>query len=485
MFPLTAAISMKTTLESRRNSFQQEQLGSSTRPAKPPDSCNDVRSAKLRWFFRCLTVALGLTQIVLARNTVGPDARSYLEIARAILRHDWPMVPNAYWSVLYPWLLAPMLAILKPSLRWEFPVAHALAFPVLLLCIAALEFFWASVLRLKDSSANGSSGTSAIPSWQFWALGYSFFIWLVVGDLITAINPDLSMTTLALFSAGLLNRIAMAPNARRGLYVWFGLSLGLGYLVKAVLFPMGIVFLVTAAFVTRRCFPARKWHFASAALIFSLIALPEVALLSHVKHRPTFSDAGKLNFAWSNYHLPQRNWQGEPRGSGTPLHPTRKIFDHPAIYEFNGPVRSSYSPWYDPSYWNDGMSPVLQPRVVARHVLTEVAVLGEILRHPTAWIVGIVVILLGCNLRQTLMGIAGAWYLVSNRDDCLCPPLPDAGGKPLFGALGDSALGSAAGGRAAEAGNRALVWDCHCAGLARDDRCDCPSRVWRVDPWLS
>jgi hypothetical protein len=230
---------------------------------------------------------------------------------------------------------------------------------------------------------------------------------------MTAINPDLSMTTLALFSAGLLNRIAMGPNARRGLYVWFGLCLGLGYLVKAVLFPMALIFLALAVIVTRRSFLTSKWHLASAALIFSLIALPEIALLSHVKHRLTFSDAGKLNFAWYTYHLPQRNWHGEPRWSGTPVHPTRRVFDHPAIYEFNGPLRSSYPPWYDPSYWNDGMSPALQPGVVARHVLTEVAALAEILRHPTAWILGILLILLSCDLRPTLTGIAAVWYLVA------------------------------------------------------------------------
>jgi len=75
----------------------------------------------IRWLFRCLAVALALAQIVVGRNTFGPDPRSYLELARAILRHDWAMVINAYWSALYPWLLAAALGVVKPSLRWEFP----------------------------------------------------------------------------------------------------------------------------------------------------------------------------------------------------------------------------------------------------------------------------------------------------------------------------------------------------------------------------
>ncbi|HEY1659420.1 MAG TPA: hypothetical protein VGG14_13795, partial [Candidatus Sulfotelmatobacter sp.] len=378
------------------------------------ESPHQSQCVQLRWFFRCLTVALGFTQIVLARNTVGPDARSYLEIARAILRGDWAMVINAYWSVLYPWMLAPMLAILRPSLRWEFPVAHLLAFPVLLLCIWAFEFFWSSLLQLRESGERYAGYIAPIPAWQFWVLGYSFLIWLVVGDLITAINPDLSMTTIALFSAGLVNRIVLARQTKAGPYLWFGACLGLGYLTKAVLFPMGFVFLGVTALVLWRfsLLQARKRLLAAAALIFVCISLPEIALLSNAKHRLTFSDAGKLNFAWYTYNLPQRNWQGEPRWSGTPVHPTRKIFEHPAVYEFNGPLRSSYPPWYDPSYWNEGLSPTFQAKVVTKHVLAQTAKLAEILRHPTAWIVGIALIFLMADWVGTWKGIATARYLL-------------------------------------------------------------------------
>ena len=93
---------------------------------------------------------MGLAQIVVGSNTFGPDPRSYMELARAILRHDWAMATNAYWSALYPWLLAAVLGVVKPSLRWEFPVAHALSFPMYLAAIAAFEFFWTSLLRLRE-----------------------------------------------------------------------------------------------------------------------------------------------------------------------------------------------------------------------------------------------------------------------------------------------------------------------------------------------
>jgi len=83
-----------------------------------------------------------------------------------------------------------------------------------------------------------------------------------------------------------------------------------------------------------------------------------------------------------------------------PFIPREKLFDHPAVYEFNGPLRSSYPPWFDPTYWNDGLSPTFRFGTVARHVLHELFVLGTMLLHPTAWLVGMFLILLAPILRK-------------------------------------------------------------------------------------
>ena len=120
------------------------------------------------------------------------------------------------------------------------------------------------------------------------------------------------------------------------------------------------------------------------SLAFVALATPQIVLLSLAKGRVTFSDTGKLAYAWYNYGLPLRNWQGQPAGSGTPVHPTRKLYEHPAVYEFNGPIRSSYPPWYDPSYWNEGLSPHFQLGTVARHVVHDTVELGANFLHPSA-----------------------------------------------------------------------------------------------------
>jgi hypothetical protein len=368
----------------------------------------------LRWVFRCLAAGLALAQIVVGRNTFGPDPRSYMELARAILRHDWAMATNAYWSALYPWLLAAVLGIVKPSLRWEFPVAHALSFPMYLAAIAAFEFFWASLLQRRDAATHGRAQKNLpIPSAQMWVLGYSLFVWATVGDLVLLINPDLLVATSVLLAAGLLIRMEIGGGAPRSLYVWFGICLGFGYLAKAILFPMAFVFLAMMIAISGRPLRRQGRRMALAWLIFVGIASPEIALLSHSKGRLTFSDTGKLNLAWFNYNLPYRNWRGDPPGTGTPVHPTRKLFDHPAVYEFNGPLRSSYPPWFDPSYWNEGLSPTFELGTVARHALHEAHELGSLLLHPTAWLLGMLLILLGSDLKETLKGIAHHWYLLA------------------------------------------------------------------------
>jgi hypothetical protein len=44
-------------------------------------------------------------------------------------------------------------------------------------------------------------------------------------------------------------------------------------------------------------------------------------------------------------------------GTGKPAHPTRKISSDPDLFEFASPIQGSYPPWYDPSYWYEGVRP--------------------------------------------------------------------------------------------------------------------------------
>jgi 4-amino-4-deoxy-L-arabinose transferase-like glycosyltransferase len=133
------------------------------------------------------------------------------------------------------------------------------------------------------------------------------------------------------------------------------LVLGLGYLAKAFLFPMGFIFLALAlAIGTQR--PRRIAKPLLSLVVFLLVASPLVLVLSAQKGRFTFSDAGKLNYVWHvNKVKPWVHWQGGPEGAGTPVHPVRKLSEQPVVYEFSQPVKGTYPAFQDPSYWYEGV----------------------------------------------------------------------------------------------------------------------------------
>jgi hypothetical protein len=302
----------------------------------------------------------------------------------------------------------------KPTLRWEYPLLHLLNFLIFIVALGGFEFFWNGLLTAEAFNRIPSrhEGPQPLPTSAVWILGYALFIWLTVGSIIWVLGPDLCVATVALFVAGLLVRIktSHAVTAGKGLYIWLGVALGLGYLAKAVMFPMAFVFLGIA--LCLRLNWRNVVNVGLALLIFASLAIPQMIVLSRVKGRLTFSDGGKLNFAWGSYGLPDCNWQGQPVGSGLPLHPTRMLNAHPEMFEFNGPIRASYPPWYDPSYWNEGMSPKFRIDLVFHHFVRNATSILVDFTRPRIWLVGVILLFFFCEPGATVRGVSQYWYLI-------------------------------------------------------------------------
>lgn len=368
---------------------------------------------KVRWMFRLVAVTLGTFQAWAARNVINPDGRSHLEVARAYLRTDWSMAVNAYWGPLYSWIMAAVLGATKPGLRAEFPVIHAMNFVLFVFLILAFELFWSELLLSSQAVRNHDSGDKAArpPTSVLWLMGYALFIWLTTSLLVPLINADLCVAIFVLLDLGLLLKINNRLIPGSPVFIFFGMALAAGYMAKAVMFPIGFVFLALSAVSCN--YAGNRKRLVWSLLIFLFLSAPVILSFSHAKGHLTFSESGKLPFAWSNYNLPIRNWQGEPPSSGIPLHPTRKIYDHPAVFEFNGPIRASYPPWYDPSYWNAGMSPTFSTKVVLRHALQNLPEMAASLLLPRIWLCGLLVLFLFSQLRATAAGILRHWYLLT------------------------------------------------------------------------
>jgi hypothetical protein len=297
---------------------------------------------------------------------MNPDGICYLDLGDAFFQHKWFEVVNGYWSPLYAYLLGLALFMVKPARWWEFPTAHAVNFVLFLFSLAGFEFFLRTLrqdLRTnpRDETVQGLTEPSLL------ALSYAIFLWTSL-ELITVwdISPDMCLAALIYLAAGLLLRIRRRFSV--ALSIALGIVLGLAYLTKAIMFPLGLVFILIGLFCIQR--QAMTRYLFSVTITFLVISGPWLVALSHAKGRLDFGDSGRL--AYSAYVAPGGrllNWQGQPPGSGVPLHTTRRIFENPPVYEFASPIGGTYPPSDDPSYWNEGRKWKFDARAQATVIL--------------------------------------------------------------------------------------------------------------------
>jgi len=297
---------------------------------------------------------------------MGADGIAYLDIGDAYWRGDWAAAVNAMWSPFYSWLTGLALRLFQPSPFQEFTVVRLLNFALYLLSLAAFVFFLRELERFRrtqmndgdvsaDSHADSHAGSHALPRRAWLVFAYTLFIWTSLSmNRVARTSPDVLVSGLVFIASAVLLRIRMR-RAGWLTFALFGLTLGLGYLAKTFMFPLAFVFLLSGLFAygdARRAVP----RITLALVVFLAVSAPFVVAISRAKGRLTIGDTGRLNYAWHvNGTQPFIHWQGEPGGRGTPAHPTRKLFDAPALYEFAAPVAGSYPPWYDPTYWYEGV----------------------------------------------------------------------------------------------------------------------------------
>jgi hypothetical protein len=362
------------------------------------------------WIFLC--VLLGAAQSWICRYTMISDGISYLDIGDAYFRRDWAAAINAYWSPLYSWLLGFGLYLLKPSIWWEFVVVHLVNFSIYVGALFSFRFLMHAVLRLlRETRSLQSTLGVPLPEDALLALGYSLFLWcgLIMAD-VGRVIPDLLVAGILFLIAGCL--VETGARASYGKYALFGLLSGSAYLGKAIMFPLGFGLLAILLFSGK----LTKHRVAGVLLAlgtFLTVCSPFIYSLSKSKGRFTAGDTGKLVYSALVYPgKEQAHWQGEPAGSGIPLHTTRKLMDDPPVFEFAEPIRGTYPPWDDPSYWNDGTRWNFHLRSQLRVLLQSSLSYQRLLVEELGLLCGAVIFLLlgGAPTRRAL---AANWPLLA------------------------------------------------------------------------
>ncbi len=317
----------------------------------------------LRWAFRLLALGIGAMHTVVAirSQSMNEDGIGYLDLGQAWWLGDWDSAINITWSPLYAWIIGGVVELTQPSVWWEFPVVQICNFGIYVLALLAFEYFWRQLTRVYFAPTGEQGVDARFPPAVWMAVGCSLFIWVSLNLIaIWAVTPDMCVAALLYLAAGLLLKTS-ATDARASTAVLFGFTLGLAYLAKSAMFPLGIAGLVLAALIPGSA-GARLARFARAFVGFLIVAGPVVALTSMSVGHPSFGEVGRFTYMKHVNGLDWPQWQQATGVRGAPVHPPRKIHDDPAAWEFATPIGGTYPLAYDPAWWTQGLEPTIALR---------------------------------------------------------------------------------------------------------------------------
>jgi hypothetical protein len=378
---------------------------------------NDATELRLRKrltaSFWALVILLGAVESWIGRAAMNTDGISYLDVASAFSRHEWAVGVNAYWSPLYPFLLGIALRILKPSSYGEFPVLHLVNFLIFLASAAAFQFALSRLIYFRRKRAViPNRQPYVLPEWSLFALGYALFLWISLQLMpISVVSPDMTVALFVYLAAGIVLGMGAGLNRVQD-FVLLAIVLGFGYLAKAPMLPVGIVFLAMACFLAGGIRKALV-RIPLAVVAMMLVASPFVVMLSHIQGRPTWGDSANLNYVWYVNDLPRYHWQGGPLpGNGKPIHPTNRLSQDPPVYGFNG--NGTYAVWYDPAYWNQGARPVLELKSIMRQIFENLLLYEKVILHEQAavLVICLLLFLIGGRAKLAFQSVREYWMLL-------------------------------------------------------------------------
>ena len=345
--------------------------------------------------------------------SVGDDGVSYLDLSDAWRNHDWLTAANGCWSPAYPVLLAAVLSVSRLSAFWEPVVIRGLNVLLYIGAMFSFAFFWREQTRSMERRAAAMGAENILPRRSWFLLGFALFLFFAVQFIgVNLVSPDLALFASVLLVGGIMVRIKDG-SLNWGLFAWLGAVCAIGYLIKAIMFPLTFVFL-GVAFLTASQKRSIVPRLALTLAVFILIGGPWILMLSRAKGRLTYSDVGRLNYLWfasegfNDYGYPFP-WNPAP-GEGTPVHPMRDLLASPHVFEFRAPFRGSYPLWDDPSYWYEGAKVPIHLRQQLRTIVNALNGYPHIVELQGALLVGALFLMLAAGPRAKR--VLRAWYLI-------------------------------------------------------------------------
>ena len=316
---------------------------------------------RLRLSFWSLGIVLATFQTWNSRHYATTDGVSYMDMSDGVLRgQDWHRLITGIWSPLYPAILGLFRRIFAPTPAQEMTFDHLVNIPIFLLAFASFEFLLRSVTREFFSAEAGNR--PRVPRWAFLTLAYSLFLWASISAItLISLRPDMLMSAFLYLVTGLLIRMrGRRPDLRS--YLVLGAVLGVSFLAKAPMLPIGMLILAASVLVVTAWRRAIPMAVGAAVVLFLIGSFYFVPLSRSIGHF-SLGESGNFNYIVYIDHA-NPNWYLTDPGmaKGVATHRVRRILSDPPTYEFSIGLPVTHPLKFDPSYWTHGLKPVFNLR---------------------------------------------------------------------------------------------------------------------------
>src|SRR5215469_14305882 len=324
-------MSAKTVPLQRRSAHEGASLHLISSMKPPP-------LGKVRAIFWTMGILAACFQAWLFRYEVTADSISYLDMSDGALPgFSWHRLISGVWSPLYPLLLGIARRLFGVSAAREIAFSHWLNVPIFVFAFACFEVFLYQWLRLDSHQDRiHSPDTIRLPDWACASVAYAPFLWSSLSAITLRFGrPDMLMSGFVYLAVGVLLAMRARP-ARWSAYLGLGTILGVGYLAKAPMLPIGVLILLVSLIVVENWRPALKMAIASGVITL-LIGSAYFVPLSLARGQFTLGKSGAYNYLVNVDRAGSAGgWYMEHpgHGAGAFAHPPTEVFSSPSVYVF-------------------------------------------------------------------------------------------------------------------------------------------------------
>ncbi|MDZ4833650.1 MAG: hypothetical protein SGJ27_07700 [Candidatus Melainabacteria bacterium] len=346
---------------------------------------------------------------------------------------DWTNAINGYWSPLYPFILGMAIKFFNPALSDQLFMARIVNIIILVGLMFSFDFFlkqfidfyndrfkkhgqsfhiYENSIQDKQGAGAETTGRLLITKSQWQAIGGCLFAWLFLSvGAVKQTTPDYLVATSMFAATAIVLQIYRAPDLWR--FALLGAVLGLGYLSKASMIPMAVTLVMLASVQSfprqslevlgesNESQPPDRKHsdfslskrlcgFAIAFAVMVAVSAPYVQTLAEKKGRFEISSSAGLNY------MILIACKYRPLGPNAPdviegcRHPIQTLWQEPNLAFFDRDLNVTYPPWFDPSYFADGLKVEIDPVASVVSMITNMVALYLFFGWPiiVAWLSG-------------------------------------------------------------------------------------------------